>query len=156
MPHMIEDLAFRPASPEDFPYCAKLYVAAMEPTIRALRLDMEKHSASFRAGWVGAEVRIITCDGADVGWVQTAAEADALFVKQLFVDAPHQRQGIGTEVMHRLVDEAAGAGRAVTLGVVKTNPARRLYQRLGFVTTHADERKLYMRRERGAAVPTRS
>ena len=36
---------------------------------------------------------------------------------------------------------------AVTLGVVKTNPARRLYERLGFRITHEDDRKFYMRRE---------
>jgi ribosomal protein S18 acetylase RimI-like enzyme len=35
----------------------------------------------------------------------------------------------------------------VTLGVVKTNPAKRLYERLGFRVTNEDERKLYMRRE---------
>ena len=47
------------------------------------------------------------------------------------------------------------AHRAVTLGVVKTTPALRLYQRLGCAITHADERKLYMRRERDAAGATR-
>jgi ribosomal protein S18 acetylase RimI-like enzyme len=67
-----------------------------------------------------------------------------------------RNQGIGTAVMHRLMEEAARAGRAVTLGVVKTNPARRLYERLGFAVTHADERKFYMRLACNAAVPTRS
>ena len=57
--------------------------------------------------------------------------------------------------MHRLIDEAARADRAMTLGVVKTNPALRLYRRLGFAVTHHDERKLYLRREQDAAPPTR-
>jgi hypothetical protein len=30
---------------------------------------------------------------------------------------------------------------------VKTNPALRLYERLGFHTTHDDDRKFYMKRE---------
>ena len=46
-----------------------------------------------------------------------------------------------------LIEEAAKAGQALTLGVVKINPARRLYERLGFRTTHEDERKFYMRRD---------
>jgi ribosomal protein S18 acetylase RimI-like enzyme len=54
--------------------------------------------------------------------------------------------GIGTAVMHRIIDEASTAALAVTLGVVKTNPALRLYGRLGFRITHEDERKYYMRR----------
>jgi GNAT superfamily N-acetyltransferase len=146
-------IEFRPATTHDFDYCAKLYFAAMDATIRALALDMDKHTADFRARWSAAETRIITRDGADIGWLQTAPDGDALLLKQLFVDAPLRRRGIGTQVMHRLIDEAAQAGRAVTLGVVKTNPALRLYRRLGFAVTHEDERKLYLRRERAAAGP---
>ena len=36
---------------------------------------------------------------------------------------------------------------ALTLGVVKIKPALRLYERLGFRTTHEDERKFYMRHD---------
>jgi ribosomal protein S18 acetylase RimI-like enzyme len=144
------DIDFRQATPADFDYCAKLYFAAMEATIRALELDIDRHIADFRERWSADETRIIARAGADIGWLQAATEADALFLKQLFVDAPVRCQGIGTRVMHRLIDEAARGGRAVTLGVVKTNPALRLYQRLGFAITREDERKFYMRRERDA------
>jgi ribosomal protein S18 acetylase RimI-like enzyme len=156
MPNTAPNIGLRPATSDDFAYCAKLYFAAMDATIRALGLDIDKHAAGFRERWSAAETRIIMRDGADIGWLQAAEERDALFLKQLFVDAPLQRRGIGTQVTHRLIDEAARAGRAMTLGVVKTNPARRLYERLGFKVTHEDERKLYMRRERAPAVPTRS
>jgi hypothetical protein len=33
------------------------------------------------------EVQIITFDGADIGWMQSAARDDALFLGQIFVDA---------------------------------------------------------------------
>jgi ribosomal protein S18 acetylase RimI-like enzyme len=140
-------IAFRPAAPDDFDYCAKLYFAGMEETIRALGLDRAAHVADFRRRWEAAEVRMIVDDGADIGWLQSRSEGDALFLTQLFVDASRQRQGIGTEVMRRLIAEAEAAGVPVTLGVVKANPALRLYERLGFRTTHEDERKFYMRRE---------
>jgi ribosomal protein S18 acetylase RimI-like enzyme len=52
-----------------------------------------------------------------------------------------------TEIVKGLIEEAARASRAVTLGVVKTNPALRPYERLGFRTTHEDARKFYMRRD---------
>jgi len=63
------------------------------------------------------------------------------------VDAPLRNQGIGTTVMSHLISDAARDGRAITLGVVKSNPALRLYERLGFRHTHEDERKFYLRRE---------
>jgi hypothetical protein len=41
------------------------------------------------------------------------------------------------------------AGKPVTLGVLKINPARRLYERLGLQRTHEDRHKVYMRLEPG-------
>ena len=137
----------RPAQVNDFDFCARLYFAGMEETIRQLQLDRAAHAADFRRRWDPAEVRIITLDGADIGWLQSRVEDGALFLAQLFVDAPLQRRGIGTEVMNGLIAEAARAHLPVTLGVVKTNPAKRLYDRLGFRITHDDERKFYMRRD---------
>jgi GNAT superfamily N-acetyltransferase len=66
---------------------------------------------------------------------------------QLFVDAPHQRKGIGTEVLRGIIEEASRRRLPVRLAVVKINPSRKLYERLGFRVTHEDERKVYMSRE---------
>jgi GNAT superfamily N-acetyltransferase len=142
-------LSFRPAVAADFGYCERLYFAEMERISRELKLDRDAQAASFRRQWQLNEVRIITLDGADIGWLHSAVRDGTLFLGQLFVEHGFQRQGIGTEVMNRLIDEAARANQAMTLGVVKINPAFRLYQRLGFRVTHEDQRKFYMRRDPG-------
>jgi GNAT superfamily N-acetyltransferase len=140
-------MAFRPAVPADFSYCERLYFAEMAYINRALKLDPDVQAASFHRQWDVTQVRIVTLDGADIGWLQTMIHQGACFLGQLFVDAPHQRRGIGTEIMHRLIAEATRAGQAMMLNVVKINPAKRLYDRLGFRVVHEDERKFYMRRE---------
>jgi GNAT superfamily N-acetyltransferase len=147
------NVAFRPALPQDFDYCERLYFAEMERINRELKLDRDVQVASFRRRWEVAQVRIITLDGADIGWLQSTTRDGTLFLGQLFVDAPFQRRGIGTEVMHRLIGEATRDGQVMTLGVVKTNPAKWLYERLGFRTSHEDDRKFYMRREPDTAAP---
>jgi ribosomal protein S18 acetylase RimI-like enzyme len=148
---MIEHFAartnLRAARPEDFDYCARLYFEGMEKIIKELNLNMQAQVAGFRQRWDVTQVRIIMHDGTDVGWLQSFVKDDALFLGQLFVDGSLRRQGIGTEVVKGLIQEAARAGQSLTLGVVKTNPALRLYERLGFRTTHEDERKFYMRRD---------
>ena len=146
----------RSARPEDFDYCATLYFGGMEKTIPELNLSMPTQVDTFRQRWEGTEVRIITLDGIDIGWLQSSTQDASLFLAQLFVDPAFQRQGFGTEVMNGLIQEATVAGQDVTLGVVKTNPARRLYERLGFRVTHEDDRKVYMRREPGSEVPNLS
>jgi GNAT superfamily N-acetyltransferase len=141
------NVAFRPARPEDFDYCERLYFAEMERINRELKLDRDLQVASFRRQWEVTQVRIITLDGADIGWLQSTTRDGSYFLGQIFVEASRQRRGIGTEAMHRLIGEATRLHQAMTLGVVKTNPAKRLYERLGFRTTHEDDRKFYMRRE---------
>ena len=137
----------RPAHPEDFDYCARLYFEGMENIIKELNLNVDAHAAAFRKSWDVTQVRIIILDRTDIGWMQSFVKDEALFLGQLFVDGASRRQGIGTEVVKTLIEEAARAGQALTLGVVKTNPALQLYERLGFRTTHEDERKFYMRRD---------
>jgi ribosomal protein S18 acetylase RimI-like enzyme len=144
-------IVLRRAHAEDFDYCAHVYFEEMENIIKELNLDMAAHAAGFRQRWEVAQVRIVTLDGTDIGWLQSFVKDDALFLGQLFVDKSLRGQGIGMELVKGLIEEAARAGRAVTLGVVKTNPALRLYERLGFRTTHDDARKFYMRRDLGAA-----
>jgi ribosomal protein S18 acetylase RimI-like enzyme len=139
--------ALRPARPEDFDYCARLYFEGMEKIIKELNLDGAAQIAGFRQRWDVKQVRIVTLDGADTGWLQSFVKDDALFLGQLFVDGSLRGQGIGTELVKGLIGEAACAGLAVTLEVAKINPALRFYERLGFRATHEDEHKFYMRRD---------
>jgi GNAT superfamily N-acetyltransferase len=138
-------IEFRSADEKDFDYCAKLYFAGIEPIIERLKLNRAAQVADFHRRWDPKQVQIVTRDGIDVGWFQTATSHDAIFLAQIFVEPVAQNQGIGTEVMHRLIKTAKHAGKAVTLGVVKSNPARRLYERLGFRIMSDDDRKFYMR-----------
>ena len=146
-------ITLRPARTQDFDFCEALYFAGMENIIRELKLDRAAQVASFRQQWKMTQVRIITFEGADIGWLQSATRGDALFLAQLFVDASFQRRGIGTEVINRVIGEAARARQAVALAVVKVNPALRLYERLGFRITQEDDRKFYMRRDPDAEGP---
>jgi ribosomal protein S18 acetylase RimI-like enzyme len=140
-------IALRPARSGDFEFCARLYFSGMEETIRQLKLDMVTQNRNLRERWNVEEVRIITSDGTNVGWMQSSIQDGARYLEQIYIDTPFQNRGIGTDIINGLIDEAKLDRRPVTLGVVKTNPALRLYKRLGFRITREDDRKFYMRRE---------
>jgi len=99
-------IAFRRALNQDFDCCRRLYFDEMKWIIEELHLDRAAQALSFQQQWEVTQVRIITLDG-DVGWLQTLTQNDELFIAQLFVDRYFQRRGIGTEVMKRLIREAA-------------------------------------------------
>jgi GNAT superfamily N-acetyltransferase len=115
---------------------------------------MALQTANLRERWDIKEVEIITSGSEDVGWMQSSIQDEARFLEQIFIDAAFQRRGIGTGIIYRLIDRANRADQPVTLGVVKTNPARHLYERLGFRITHEDDRKFYMRREADGSPPS--
>jgi ribosomal protein S18 acetylase RimI-like enzyme len=144
-------ITLRPAIAQDFEYCKRLYFAGMKKIIEELGLDLDAQEAGFSAQWVPTQVRIISFGGSDAGWLQSDMRDDRLFVAQLFVDGSFQGRGVGTEVMKRLIGEAAAFKQSVSLAVVKINPAVRLYRRLGFRTTREDDRKFYTMRDQGIA-----
>ena len=144
---MTGEIILRPAQPQDFAFCERVYFDEMGWIIEAMKLDPARHRDGFTRQWQCAEVRIITTESGDVGWLQTTPGDDAIFLGQLYLEGRCQRQGIGSRVMRLLIEEAASTGKAIALAVVKINPARRLYERLGFRVTHEAQHKLYMRRD---------
>jgi len=140
-------IVLRPACAEDFAFCARLYFSAMEKIIRDLNLDAAKQEENLRHLWDVAQVRIITSDGVDAGWMQSEAREDGLYLEQIFVDAPFRRRGIGTTVINGLITQANHTSLPVTLAVVRSNPALRLYKRMGFRVADEDDRKFYMTRQ---------
>jgi GNAT superfamily N-acetyltransferase len=142
-------VTLRPAVQADFDACRRTYFAETDWINERLNLDREDQEAMFRKLWNPAQVAIIQADGQDVGWIQTVASKAEHFLGQIFVEARFQKRGIGTEVLRRIIEEASRLDLPIRLAVVKFNPSRRLYERLGFKVTHEDDRKVYMTREPG-------
>jgi GNAT superfamily N-acetyltransferase len=140
-------VTLRPAVDADFEACRRTYFAETDWINERLQLDQSEQEAMFRKQWRPSQVCMIQADGVDVGWLQTVVSKSEHMLGQIFVDAPFQRKGIGTEVLRRIVEEASRLELPIRLAVVKFNPSRRLYERLGFRVTHEDERKVYMTRE---------
>jgi GNAT superfamily N-acetyltransferase len=140
-------VALRPAVDSDFEACRRTYFDEVDWINERLQLDRNEQEAMFRKLWDPAQVCIIQADGVDVGWLQTVVSKSEHMLGQIFVDARFQRRGIGTEVLRRIIAEASRMELPVRLAVVKINPSRRLYERLGFRVTHEDDRKVYMTRE---------
>jgi ribosomal protein S18 acetylase RimI-like enzyme len=138
------NIILRPAGPDDYDFCKRLYFAENDWILTALQLDRAAHEVRFPEQWKVSEVRLIVVDGEEIGWLQIAAQPDVLFLSQIYIVRSSQRKGIGTEVLRRVIAEAATAQLPLKLDVAKINPALRLYQRLGFQITGEEEHKFNM------------
>ncbi len=122
----------RPACLDDYAFALKLYVEAIRPLASAwiewVEADQE---AQFANLWRPNDTWIITLDSQEIGWVEFRWTGDELFLKQLYITPKHQRQGIGSQVI-RLLNEQATTAKSMALFVLKNNPTYRFYERHGF------------------------
>jgi len=140
------NISLRAACNEDFAFARSLYFETMRWIIeRLFGWDQAREEKNFAQFFNLDEVRIITADGQDVGWIQEQVDSTSINLGSLYVMPGMQRHGIGTQVLQTLLAQARSQSKMITLAVVKINPALHFYEKHGFRITHEDEHKFYMR-----------
>jgi ribosomal protein S18 acetylase RimI-like enzyme len=140
------DVRLRAYEARDFDFARGLYFETMRWAIeRVFGWDEARQCASFAEWFNPEEVSVITAEGADAGWIQQRIDENGIVLGSIYVAPTMQRKGIGSAVLSALLHSGRQKSKPVTLAVMKINPARALYERLGFRITHEDEYKLYMR-----------
>jgi GNAT superfamily N-acetyltransferase len=139
------NITLRTACDDDVAFARNLYFKTMREIIeRLFGWDQSREEKNFARFFELDEVRVITADGQDVGWIQEQISDGSINLGSFYVAPTMQGRGIGTHVLRMLLERAASELRAMTLAVVKINPARQFYEKRGFRTTHEDEHKCYM------------
>jgi GNAT superfamily N-acetyltransferase len=143
-------IALRTACNEDFVFARNVYFETKRGMIeRVFGWDQTREERNFAGFFNVEEVRIIIADGQDVGWIQEQVEDRTINLGSFYVIPAMQGRGIGTKVLDMLLTHAADQSKAMTLAVVKINPARYFYEKRGFRITHEDQHKFYMRSHPG-------
>ncbi len=136
-------LASRPMTDDDLPFIGALYASTREHEFAPLGWPAEQlrsflaqqhelQHRHYRSHYPDAESLILEQGRKAIGRLYFEQRADALHLIDLAL-MPHLRgRGIGGAILADLIAAARAAGRKVSLQVVHHNPARRLYDRLGF------------------------
>jgi ribosomal protein S18 acetylase RimI-like enzyme len=156
-------LTFRRIAEADLPFLARVYastraeelaaVASMTGAQQAAFLEAQfrLQHAHYQKYYPQADWLVTMRGGEDTGrlylerWPSQHRIIDIAFLPE------HRGRGSGEALLRDLMDEAAAAGKDVSIHVEKHNPAMRLYRRLGFVTE--EDKGVYdlMRWESGRA-----
>jgi ribosomal protein S18 acetylase RimI-like enzyme len=88
---------------------------------------------TFRERLERGVLRVVEVEGAIAGILEVTHREDCHYVDNIQLSTAFRRQGLGTQLLHDVMATASAAGLPVRLTVLRVNPARRLYQRLGFV-----------------------
>ncbi len=138
--------ALRPGRAEDFDFARTLYMSSMKPLLSALDAwKQDEIESAFRSYYIANEVRIITLDGEDIGWIQVSHTDTEFCLDQLHLVEAARGKGIGTHLINETIAEAGKENKNVSLSLVKGNRARNFYQRLGFHQVAEDSTKIHKR-----------
>jgi len=121
------------------------------------RETMQAYALATWGDWQATEIRqravdnvfagrtqIIENNGVPIGILRVQRAAECIDLKQIFIRPMYQRQGLGAELLHQLIDEARIKGVPLRLRVLRVNPAQRLYKRLGFTVVRETPEHVYM------------
>jgi len=95
-------------------------------------MQFQAQSAHYRGNYRGAEFYLILVDGEPAGRLYLHRRDGDLRIMDIALLPGHRGRGIGTACLRALQAAAAAEGIGLSIHVETFNPARRLYQRLGF------------------------
>lgn len=133
----------RAATASDEPFLFALYASTRESELTAWGWAPAQRDAFLRMQWMAqshdwaarhprAEHQVVCLQGQPVGRLLVAKEAAEWRVVDIALLPAHQGSGVGTRLLTQVRDAAGKAGVPLRLRVLRTSPARRLYERLGF------------------------
>ncbi len=119
----------------------ELLADAWPEAMRGPLLEMQYRArmAGTRASFPEAEQEIILAGGEAAGWLVTARGEAGITLVDIAVIPQRRGKGLATAAIRELLAESERSGKRVDLHVTLTNPAIRLYERLGFRKTASDE-----------------
>ena len=140
-------IVLRDAVAADFEFVRRVHHETMKGYVKDFfgSWDGDYQDQRFARTYRPEEARIILSGGREVGWFAQRDSADDIPLTELYVAPGSQNHGIGTQILRDLISEAQGKTKTVSLGVMKNNPARRLYEREGFRAVGENEYKIFMK-----------
>lgn len=135
--------------PEDGDFIFRLYASTRVEELRGLgwtvvqqqaflRMQFNAQQQWYAATYSRAESQIVEKDHQPIGRMVVQREPNIWRLLDISLLPEHRGQGIGGELIRALVQQCVESGAALQLQVLNTNPAQRLYARLGFIKTGED------------------
>lgn len=127
----------RPAQKADYDFLYHLIEVCLKEYVEATwGWDDEFQQRYFAEHFDVTGCSIILVNGRRAGQRTVIEQEDHLYLTGIYLLPQYQNQGLGSALIREVMGEAEKANRPLTLQVLKANhPARRLYERLGFVVT---------------------
>ncbi|WP_211451462.1 GNAT family N-acetyltransferase [Collimonas antrihumi] len=125
-------LEFRNATEADMPFLIALRNATMNEHLERVNAARDEAAQLARIQALFEHARIVSMNGRDIGLLKAYKEPTRWNIAQIQIAPEFQRQGLGRAIIEKVLNEASRDQLPTTLRVLTGNPAKRLYETLGF------------------------
>jgi ribosomal protein S18 acetylase RimI-like enzyme len=132
----------RSAGLDDETFLYRLYVSSREAELASWGLSEQQQQIFFQMQYHAQQAQyhsypeicheIVLCENEPVGHIFTSQMGDQIRLVDITLLPAFQNRGIGTYLLKKLFFSATKKALPITLHVTIDNPARGLYERLGF------------------------
>jgi ribosomal protein S18 acetylase RimI-like enzyme len=156
-------LALRTEADDDIPFLVGLYGSTREEELdqvpwlpgakeEFVRSQFDLQRAHYRNHYPGAAFDLILVDGRPGGRLYVHRGDAGIRIMDIALTPEFRGRGIGTHYLRLLQQESTTTGKTLSIHVEIHNPAKRLYERLGFRVSgsHGD---IYLRMDYRQATP---
>ena len=105
--------------------------------------------ADYKTKCPGARFQVIIYNKKDAGRFFTCETENDIRLLDITILPEFTGKGIGTNLLHRLIQRSTKVQKKISLYVLASSPAIKLYQRLGFIHIKSNGLYYYMEREPG-------
>jgi GNAT superfamily N-acetyltransferase len=146
-PSMLSDpISLRPATPADSEFAYEVACKSIRPYAEQTFgiWDEARVRQTLAASISAGTAKIIEAGVDPAGLLCVQEREDHIQLDQLFLLPKYQRNGIGTALVREILSRARQRHVPVRLRVLRVNPAKRLYERLGFQVIDEEPDRFYM------------
>jgi ribosomal protein S18 acetylase RimI-like enzyme len=133
----------RAEAESDTPFLMQLYASTREEELRPVPWDAAQKQAflanqfaaqryHYRHSITGCVFLVLEKDGVSIGRLYLEPRPSGLHIVDISLMPAWRGKGLGTALLTALIDSVGAEGRGLGLMVERSNPALRLYRRLGF------------------------
>ena len=128
----------RPATAEDIELLDRIHTDNMQKYVEKV-YPWNPHL--FRDRFNPQDYQLVTIKTEIVGFIKVVVSATDIYLGEIQIVSDWQNQGIGTNIIKTIIQQAQLNQKSIWLKVIHGNPAENLYKRLGFTvlaesTTH--------------------
>ncbi len=140
----MQQISLRPATENDKSFIWEMRQLTMKEYVALAFGWNDDHEYAYAMDKFD-HIQIVESNGEKIGMIKSSEDETVIHLHQIQIKPNWANKGIGRWLIDNLIRTGKQKNKHVELHVLKTNPVKKLYDRIGFVVVDEEAHKYLMR-----------